>query len=241
MEDWAFHFLNDIESRHWWFTARRKIVLDILTRFLPAEESLKIVDVGCGPGFFLQELATLGEAEGIDASSAALHYAAKRSPRVKWGMLPDRLPCTDEAYDVVTLLDVLEHIEDDAAALVRLYRALKTNGIMICTVPAFPSLWNTQDELGRHYRRYRCSELARKMESAGFVVKKITYYNSFLFPLVVAGKFLQANRERSLSILQTPPQPINSILMHLFCLERFWVRRFNFCFGASILAVGEKS
>lgn len=241
MEDWSFDFLNEIESQHWWFTARREIVLDVLKRFLPARQPLKIVDVGCGSGFFLKELTQFGNAEGIDASSAALRYAGEQLQRVRWGALPDHLPCADEDYDVVTLLDVLEHIQDDAAALVRLRQTLKANGLMVCTVPAFPALWSMQDELGHHYRRYRSYELAQKMESAGFVVRKISYYNCLLFPLVLGGKLLQANRKRSLSLLQTPPRPMNALLRHLFSLEKFWLRRHIFHFGVSILAVGEKS
>ena len=239
MEDWTFDVLHELESRYWWFAARREIILDCLATLLTEDRTYRIVDVGCGPGFFLEKLARFGSVKGIDPSAAALAYARQRGAAVAQGALPDQLPCAADWYDVVTLLDVLEHVEDDLRALRELHRILKYRGVLLCAVPAYRWLWSIQDDLGRHRRRYVLEELKAKMEQAGFRVKRISYFNTFLFPLGLFAKLLQSRAE-SLMLLRVPPPLINVPLRMIFAWEKYWLRKKNFRWGLSLLAIGEK-
>src|SRR5512140_2711482 len=117
----VMHRLHDeLDDRHWWFAARRRIVLQLLRQELAGapERRPRFLDIGCGAGSVLRELKPLGEAVGLDTEPSAVESARRRSGcEVRLGHLPDGVPFEAGSFDVVTLLDVLEHIDDDAASL----------------------------------------------------------------------------------------------------------------------------
>jgi 2-polyprenyl-3-methyl-5-hydroxy-6-metoxy-1,4-benzoquinol methylase len=244
METYLYDELYQMEEKHWWFVARRKIILDIFRRFVPTTNTIKILDIGCGTGLMLQVLNQYGEVSGIDSSPLAIEYARKRTNNViQLGVLPNNIPYTGTTFDVVTAFDVLEHIENDVEAISTISKLLKDSGIFICTVPAYQFLWSSHDEAHHHYRRYTKNSLQKKLLSAGFKMIKITYYNFFLFPLIALIRLLKRiQRPSSIgSDTQMPHSLLNKILIKIFSSEKYFLRWANLPFGVSLLSVSRKA
>jgi SAM-dependent methyltransferase len=240
---------NELENSHWWFTARREIVLSLLrheldTALVP-RSPLRLLDVGCGAGGMLRHLAQFGSAIGVDPAPAAVDCAASKKVDVRLGGLPDTMPFDDgERFDVITLLDVLEHINDDGAALRKLRSLLEPDGRIIITVPAFMFLWSDHDVVNEHCRRYDRAGLAALLEAAGFDVLRISYFNTALFAPIAAIRIIQRRARRgpagsanAAGDLGRVREPVNSVLHHLFAAERFILRRRTLPFGVSLVAV----
>ncbi len=243
------HRLHDeLDDRHWWFVARRRIVLDVLRRALPADPAsatrLRILDIGCGAGATLRELARLGEAYGVDTEPSAVEAAARRSAcDVRLGRLPDEIPFAPDSFDLVTLLDVLEHVEDDVGSLRTIARLLVPGGMLLCTVPAYAFLWSDHDVVNQHKRRYTRRELAARLALAGFEIRKLTYYNTLLFPPIAALRLLRHGARRrggAGADLGEVPAPLNALLRGIMAAERRWLRIGRFPFGVSVLALARK-
>lgn len=234
-----------LERSHWWFTARRSIVLTLLERELRAEAALarplKLLDVGCGTGGMLPYLAKYGTVVGVEPAPVAVEYAARQPFDVRLGGLPAELPFdTGEKFDVITLLDVLEHVEADLEALVNLRKLLQPGGRLLITVPAFQFLWSGHDVINEHKRRYRRDELVGKLTATGFHVRLISYCNFALFLPIAAVRLVKRQfREHdeqnpSLGIV---PKPVNTLLHRLFASERHVIPRLPLPFGVSLIAV----
>jgi SAM-dependent methyltransferase len=231
-----------LEKMHWWFVARRKI-LDRVVAGLGLPAGSRILEAGCGTGGNLHMLARHGEVFAFDVSETARRLAAEwGTAQIAEGFLPDGIPFDGEAFELVVLLDVLEHIEDDGAALRALRTRLKPGGRLLITVPALPSLWSCHDERHQHYRRYRKAELAAKLRGAGYELTRITYFNTLLFPLVGATRL--ARRligGESQDDLVLPSPWLNGLLKGVFGAERNLVGRFPLPIGVSLLAIARLS
>src|SRR5262249_10147040 len=152
---------DQLEETHWWFVGRRAIIRHILRRFLAhGDPRRKILDMGCGSGGMLRLLAEVGEPIGLDPSPYAVEPARpKTGCCVECGLLPVPKSFGQENFAVVTAFDVIEHIDDDLAALQSMYGLLRSEGFFVCTVPAFNFLWSEHDNLNHHKRRYTKGEL----------------------------------------------------------------------------------
>lgn len=234
--------MRELEDRHWWFTGRRRIVAAVIRRLrLPADA--RLLDAGCGTGGNLPMLAGFGEVVGAeyDAGAAVLARARGVCEVVRAG-LPGGMPFVAGRFDLITLLDVLEHIDDDAASLRTLAGLLAPGGHLLITVPAFPFLWGPHDEAHHHKRRYRASGLRQTVEGAGLKLAWQSYYNSGLFPAVAAVRLLRKLLPvgGAGSELALPPAPINALLEGLFAAERHLLGRVRLPFGVSLIAVARK-
>jgi SAM-dependent methyltransferase len=239
----------ELEESHWWFTARRSIVRTLLQRELQREPALarplRILDIGCGAGGTVRHLADFGSVVGIDPSPVAVAYArSKGDEDVRLGGLPADLPFgPNEQFDVITLLDVLEHIEDDMSALVEIRKRLRKSGRLIITVPAFQFLWSGHDVINEHKRRYSRAELGDKLGRAGFRLITLSYCNTILFLPVVLVRMARRLAQRDLDAANNNvgrvPAPINAVLHHLFAAERHVLTRRRLPFGVSLIAVAE--
>jgi SAM-dependent methyltransferase len=234
------------ERSHWWYTARRDIVLALLRRELAGRAGpLRLLDIGCGAGGMLTHLAAFGEAIGVDPSPAALEFARSSSGLdIREGALPDALPfAATERFDVVTLLDVVEHVDDDAASLRAVHELLVPGGTAIITVPAFPFLWSGHDVVNEHRRRYVRRELAARLREAGFSIRLLSYYNMTLFLPIsavrLARRLLPGQQEPQPDIGRMP-RPLNALLHHLFAAERFALPATRLPFGVSLIAVARR-
>jgi SAM-dependent methyltransferase len=242
MEKELYSKIYQIEKDHWWYAARRAIIFDWVFRLLEPYPPTRILDVGCGTGYNVEYMNANGypDVHGLDMAPEALSFCLSRGlNKVVAGDLTD-LPFANESYEMVTALDILEHLDDDGKGLRELLRILKPGGILILFVPAFQFLWSLQDEVSHHCRRYTVNELGRKIRYTGFEITKISYANSLLFPLVWVGrillKFLR-NRVSIISEADLSPDWSNKILERIFATERSLLRRVNFPVGVSILCV----
>lgn len=229
------------EDAHWWFVARRRIlerVLDGLS--LPADAS--ILEAGCGTGGNLAMLARHGRLRAFEIDDGARVMANKRRVTdVAAGALPEPIPFEGERFDLIAMLDVLEHVEDDRGALVNLRKRLKPGGRLLLTVPAYMFLWSRHDEINHHQRRYTRGPLVRLVQETGYHVRHASYFNTLLFPLVLGVRTLNnlLGRDEG-SDLAMPSPPVNKLLTRVFASERHLVPRAALPFGVSILLVARK-
>jgi SAM-dependent methyltransferase len=202
----------------------------------------RILDAGCGTGGNLSMLRSFGEVDAIEMDDRAREIAiAKGIARVVPGQLPDDLPFHENRFDLVVLLDVLEHVMEDEAALISLRRLLKPSGYLLVTVPAFPFLWSRHDEAHHHHRRYRMEELRGKVEKTGMEIVYASYFNTLLFPLIAAvrlfGRLLKGQGRDDLAL----PNPwVNRMLYAFFSSERVLLGKLALPFGVSALVVARK-
>lgn len=234
-----------LEKTHWWFTARRSIVLRLLDREIKLEPALRrplrLLDVGCGTGGMLSHLSRYGSVVGVDPAPQAVAYASAMAQfDVRNGGLPTDLPFeAGELFDIITLLDVLEHVDADVEALNQLRARLTPGGRLLITVPAFQFLWSGHDVINEHKRRYTRAELKDKLEASGFHVRVLSYCNSTLFLPIAAIRLLRRNLrvDQEKAYLGTVPEPMNSLLHALFASERYLIPSIRLPFGVSLVAV----
>jgi len=233
------------ERRHWWFVGRRRIIASLLEATFEGRRDLRILDIGCGTGGMIPVLSPFGRVTGIDPSDAAIRYSRER-----YGSQADflRVDFPRETppgggHDLVTLFDVLEHLEEDAQALREAAGLLSEGGRMVVTVPAHRFLWSPHDDINRHRRRYGYRELRDRILGAGLEIRRITYFNTFLFPVVWAARLVRrglALKGDRRSDFRVRRKWINNSLAGLFGAERFPLRRFDLPFGVSLLAVAAR-
>lgn len=245
MEKYLYLKHAELEDKHWWFVGRRMIVEKII-RQLKLEKHSQIFEAGCGTGGNLNMLARYGEVSAMELDEMACQLANERKvTTVKSGSLPDKIPFSDE-YDLIVLLDVLEHIDNDLEAAIALNSRLKPGGYLLVTVPAYQFLWSKHDEMNHHKRRYTLKQLKKVIKNSGYTVRYSSYFNSFLFP-IVAGVRLLRNLVKletdnvDSSDLNLPAKPVNKLLTFLFGSERYLIGNVSIPFGVSVLLLAQKN
>lgn len=252
MQAHTYSIMREVEDRHWWFVGRRKIIesfLERIRRNLNRERELggvqlsplNLLDVGCGTGANLELLARFGEAEGVDVSSEALNFCRARGlTGLKQGEA-ENLPYDDASFDLVTGLDVVEHLDDDAAGLQEMRRVLRRGGYALLFVPAFMFLWGVQDEVSHHRRRYTLRELKRKVREAGLTVERATYANmTFFLPILFGRLLMRLTGLRPASENNINVGALNGLLGCVLGTESWWLRKMNLPFGVSIICVARR-
>ena len=230
----------EIENHHWWFVARREILLGVLERNLDPKRGLQILDAGCGGGATMERLRRYGSVQGMEMSEEAVEHNRKRGREVILGSI-ESMPFADNSFDLTLALDVIEHVPDDLQTLRELFRTLRPGGLLLVTVPALRMLWSTHDVSHGHYRRYTSGELRSRFETAGFEVVTVTYFNTILFPLILVFRWLRRLRPKSTtSDLIEVPRPLNTLLARIFSLEKLFVGRVKLPFGVSALCLARK-
>lgn len=242
MEDRIFEEMYKVESQHWWFVARRKIIESVIKRLNLANDA-RIMDAGCGNGDNLALLSKYGEVVAMERDENALGKAQSRNiGEVFKGELPDNISDgINEDKDLIVLLDVLEHIDDDVGSLSSLRNIAKHNGRLILTVPAYQFLWTHHDEHHHHKRRYTVKLIKKIIEKSGWEIDYISYFNSFLFPLALIDRMKQKvfPSEKG-SDLKMPPKWINLFFEKIFSFESHLIGNIVFPFGLSIMVVAKK-
>ncbi len=239
MEEHLYQQFYEIENTHWWFTARRAILIAYLRQHA-GDHRLKLLDVGCGTGAILADASQYFEAYGMDASPHAIALCKKRGiTNLHVGMLSE-YPVT-EKFDIITLLDVIEHIDDDLDVLRQTHARLNDGGHVLITVPAYQWLWSAHDEVNHHKRRYTRARLSTVVHRAGFHIEHLTYFNTLLFPLAVIRRgYAQLTGSQEADDFNIPISPVNVALRNIFRLERYALPHASLAFGLSVLCWATK-
>lgn len=233
--------MADLQTDHWWYEGRRQILASTIKNLNLPQEA-EILEAGCGPGANLKMLQNFGHVDAFEPEDFAAKYAAQISGLdVKTGMLPEPFPF-EGPFDLIGAFDVIEHIDDDIAALKALHSKLQENGHAVFTVPAHQWLWSKHDDINHHKRRYSRKQFKTVLEQAGFQIEKISYYNMWLFPLAVGVRYLKKWLDKEdESDVKMPSPIVNNILRMLFSSEKYLLKIMNQPFGLSIIAVCRKA
>ncbi len=240
------------EDEHWWF-ATRTWAIEKWLRQLPKYRNLDILDVGCGAGNMIHHLSQYGRVRGIEVDARPVKIAQARGYDVRQGDATRHIPFEDATFDLVTALDVIEHVDEDIAILCESYRVLKPGGHLLVTTPAFQWLWSHNDELNAHKRRYTARDLNARLTEAGLHIRRTSYNFFLVFPLA-ASLILLRNRTQQRVELRShhvqaeeyqvemePVSPLlNSLLRGVGQIEAQLIGSINLPFGTSLISLAEK-
>ena len=238
MERIVYDRMAELDQLHWWYRARRDVIAALIRRHALPPKDGKLLEVGCGTGHNLPMLETFGTVDAIEIDEAARGLAEKRLGRPVHGSRLPELPGIAEGhYDLIGAFDVIEHIDDDTAAVASLARRLKPGGKLVVTVPAHQWMWSAHDVVNHHQRRYSKARLKALIDGSPLKLEKIGYFNSLLFPLAVGARLAGKVAGKDSSDDTLPPRPMNWAFEKIFGLERYLVGRLPLPPGLSLFAV----
>jgi len=237
-----------VETRHWWWVARKKIVINLLKKYLKKSDNV-ILDAGCGTGAGILYLQQFGNTYGVDLSPKAVEFCKKRGiSKVKIGDV-SKLPFKDNFFDLVCLLDVIEHVNDDKMVIKEISRVLKKGGILLMTLPALPFIYSKHDKEQGHFRRYSKHDLNNLFKKTGFKKMKVSYFNIFLSSPIIAirllsklgGKFSKlADYDSKINYSIFKKGLVNGVLTKIFSLESPLLELIDLPFGISLISIHKK-
>ncbi|MGN6278297.1 MAG: class I SAM-dependent methyltransferase [Sphingomonas sp.] len=229
------------DSTHWWYRARRDILADYVARYADLPEHARILEIGCGTGHNLPMLARFGTVDAIEIDDAAREIASARLGKpIATAPLPQLSGVERGGYDLVAVLDVVEHIEDDVAALKAIADCLKPGGKILITVPAHQWMWSAHDVVNHHHRRYSKETLGDALTRAGLRHNGLRWFNSLLFPAAVAARIAGRITGKDDSDDSPPAKPLNAAFEKIFGLERYLVGRVPLPPGLSIITLASR-
>ena len=243
MQEQEYHRMHELETTHWWFRAKAEYLRILLRHFVPKPTGKKAVDIGCGTGATLALLEQHGfAATGIDMSNIAAEYVRQKGLSVTIGQA-DHTTLSDNSVDVVTILDVLEHLDNDTAAVREIHRILKPGGMCIAMVPAHQFLWSYHDVALHHKRRYNYAAFQTLMNDA-FVQIHMSWIHSVIFlPATAVRILLKKLRKKQQESSDVAPSSVvvNIVMNALYCVEQTWYRLVHWLpIGTSLVYVGKK-
>ena len=242
MERIVYDRMAELDERHWWYRARRDVLRELIRRRIELPADPHILEVGCGTGHNFQMLRPFGRLDAIEVDGEARAIASRRlGHAVMDAPLPELLGVPPRSYDLIAMLDVLEHIDDDRAALKALAERLRPGGRLLITVPAHPWMWSAHDVVNHHKRRYTKRSFRAAVGEAGLKLEMLAWFNSLLFPLAAAARVAGRITGKEDSDDKLPPAPVNRMFEWLFGLERYAIGRVPLPPGVSLAAIASAS
>lgn len=240
MEVAEYEKMDKLEADHWWFKAKREFLKVALNKY--TKQLGQALDVGCGTGAVLKMLEQAGwQARGVDMSPDAIKYCEAKNLSVNIGFA-DKINFPDDTFDLVIASDVLEHLENDAAAVKEIRRVLKPGGIFIVTVPAHQFLFSYHDAALHHFRRYSKNDFKKLLSGQLKIIKVSWVHSLILLPAILLrliSKFLKRPGSRS-DVVDTG-KLINKVMGAWYIVE-LWIFRktLHLPFGLTLIAVTKK-
>jgi SAM-dependent methyltransferase len=238
MERVVYRQMAELDQRHWWYRARHEVLAALIQRTSSLPKRAQILEIGCGTGHNLAMLSRFGRVDALELDEEARGIAEKRLGRsVMRAPLPEIAGVPDKTYNLIGAFDVIEHIDQDKAAVASIATKLKRGGTLVITVPAHPWMWSPHDVVNHHQRRYSKRALRELVESSPLRLEKIGYFNSLLFPLAIAERMSARLLGKDSAELKLPPAPLNAALERAFAAERHLIARLPLPPGLSLFAV----
>ncbi|HEY0071796.1 MAG TPA: class I SAM-dependent methyltransferase [Chloroflexia bacterium] len=249
MEFEEYRIMHEAEDVHWWYRGLRGVMFTLLRLDKGKGREKTILDAGCGTGgnMYALERAGFSHVLGFDYSPDGLYFCRKRGlDNLCQGSLM-AIPFPDNSLEVAISCDVIndEGLPDETQALRELFRVLAPGGRLFLNLPAYSFLRGEHDKATSVARRYTTTGISKKLRSVGFRIERATYWNMFLFPVVLAVRLVSRlqrghEREQVRSDISVPPAPFNTLLAMLLGVERLILRRANLPFGSSVGVVAVK-
>lgn len=230
---------RDLYSHHWWWRAREDLIVSTLRSMPPKTGQSSILDVGCGDGLFFDRLQEFGDVEGVEPNSLLVDPKGPWASRIRNQRFDETFK-PGRRYSLITMLDVLEHLPDAAAALRLVATLLEPGGNLLVTVPAFQALWTSHDDVNEHVQRFTRKTLTRLTGEAGVETLTTKYFFYWTCPV----KLMIRVKERLLhwpsGIAQVPPPLVNQALYSMSVLEQASLGRLPMPFGSSLMFIGSR-
>jgi len=242
LHETAYASIYEREDEHWWFLGRRKVLAALLAGVNPPGD-WRVLDVGCGTGGNFPFLDAYGSVEGCDYSEEAIRFCGIRGTHTARVASIYELPYEDGSFDLVTCLDVIEHLRFDLPAFIELNRVLKKGGFLLATLPSGQHLYNDFDCLAGHLRRYTRREMEMLLEESGFETMRLTCYTTLVHPLIRYYMWrgsITRGRNRYTQGMQTVIPSSNRILTAAQDLEARIISRRDLRHGSSAAALAKK-
>ena len=241
MDQQIYTLHRENEKEHWWYKGRRKIISLLVKEFIVKKKKIKILDFGAGSGTNTIMLSKYGDVYVYEKDKKSQEYLKKKFDKINNIFVLERINKND-LFDFIVATDVIEHINDDETVIKILFNALKKDGNILLTVPAYNFLYNERDKLIGHFRRYN-NKMLKNLTKEYFKIIKLSYYNFFLFPLsLILFVMIKIIKIKSFitSAEKTPNSILNNFLYRIFSSERFFLKYINFPFGNSIVCLAKK-
>jgi SAM-dependent methyltransferase len=238
-----YEVMHALELKHWWFRGRRRILLDILRNAIdPRRGRPRILDYGCGSGGNTSFYASVGSVVAIEPDASAIRMAHARGGAQYCRGQGTQLPFRSEAFDAVVASDVLEHIEDDGAAMAEIARVLRPGGVVIISVPAHQWLFSEHDAALHHFRRYSKAGIRDLLGRGGLRIRRLSYWNAVLFPAICFRRLVARRRSAKgpRSDMTSSPWLVNEALAALLAGEAAIFRHAPLPWGVSLIALAER-
>jgi SAM-dependent methyltransferase len=232
------------ERDHFWFRGFRRFMAPLVREAVRDQPRPRLLDCGCGTGYNLLWLREYGDAIGIDLTWTGLRFARNGGQRRIAQATAASLPFPDATFDVVTSFDVIYALEDavEAATVAEMFRVLRPGGFLVLNVAAMDLLKGNHSVLAHEVRRYSKDSLSDRLTRSGFEIRRMSYTNVTILPIVAAVRLMQrvSGHEESNQEISIPPGPINSALAAALAVEAGLLRFVNMPFGSSLMALAQR-
>ncbi len=225
---------RELFDHHWWWRARSRVVTAAIEAAAPADGFGDILDIGCGDGLFFPVLRRFGQPMGLEAD-ASLVSDARPPGEVVVAPFDSRFS-PGKSFGLIVMLDVLEHLDDDQAAIRHAHTLLRPGGTLLLTVPAFRTLWTQHDDLNQHRTRYTRRRLETVLRAGGFTIDHMRYFFHWLVPLKLLVRLKESLVSRPPTPASVPGHRSNHFWLALSRLEQTTWGRIPWPVGTSLIA-----